>query len=136
MSRILALDYGTHRIGVAVTDEAQIAAHPRPSLKADDPALLDQIGNLVEELAVETIVVGLPVSLDGSEGPSAVAARALADKVAAHTGVPTELHDERFSSVMAERALLETGARRDKRRKQRDGVAASMFLTDYLESRR
>jgi putative holliday junction resolvase len=136
MGRVLALDPGTDRIGVAVTDADRIAAHPRPALDARDERLFDDIEALVGDLDVDEIVVGLPVSLDGSEGPSAVAARSFAAAVAERTGIPTVLYDERFSSVIAERALLETGARRSERRRRRDGVAAALFLEDYLESRR
>lgn len=134
--RILALDPGSHRVGVAVTDEARIAAHPRPSLDATDDGLLDAIAALVAELDVDTIVVGLPVSLDGTEGAAARAARDFAARVERRTGVTVVLYDERFSTVMAERALLEGGARRAKRRRVRDGVAAALFLRDYLEAER
>jgi len=134
--RILALDPGSHRIGVAVTDADGIAAHPRPSLDAADPGLLDSIGNLVRDLGVGRIVVGLPTSLSGEEGPAAEAARDFAARVESHLGVPTTLHDERYTTVLAERALLEGGLRRSKRRRLRDGVAATLLLTDYLEARR
>lgn len=134
--RILALDPGSHRIGVAVTDADGIAAHPRPSLDATDPEVLDAIGNLVSELGVGQIVVGLPTSLAGTEGAAARAARDFAARVEAHIGVPTTLHDERYTSVIAERALLEGGLRRSKRRRLRDGVAAALLLNDYLETRR
>lgn len=136
MRRVLALDPGTERIGVAITDPECIAAHPRPPLDARGGGVLDEIADMVSELDVGEIVVGLPVSLDGSEGPAAAAARAFAAEVGARTGVPTVLYDERFSTVIAERALLQTGARRSKRRRLRDGVAAALFLQDYLESRR
>jgi putative holliday junction resolvase len=121
---------------VAVSDAAGITAHPRPPLDADAGDLLAAIESLVEELGVEQIVVGLPVGLDGSEGAPAAEARAFARSVAEATGVETVMYDERFSSVMAERSLIETGTRRDRRRRRRDGVAAAVFLQDYLESRR
>lgn len=134
--RILALDPGSHRIGVAVTDADGIAAHPRSSLDAADPGLLERIGDLVRDLGVGLIVVGLPTSLSGAEGAAAQAAREFAARVEAHLGVPTTLHDERYTSVIAERALLEGGLRRSKRRRLRDGVAAALLLSDYLETRR
>lgn len=133
--RILALDPGSHRIGVAVTDAEGIAAHPRASLDATDPDLLDAIGSLVHDLGVTLIVVGLPMSLSGPEGDAAGRARAFAASVEAHLGVPTTLHDERYTTVIAERSLLESGLRRAKRRRLRDGVAAAILLTDYLETR-
>jgi putative holliday junction resolvase len=136
MGRVLALDPGTDRIGVAVTDPECIAAHPRPALDARRAGLMDDIAVLVDELDVVEIVVGLPVSLDGSEGEAAAAARRFASAVEERTGIPTVLYDERFSTVIAERTLLETGTRRSERRRRRDGVAAALFLNDYLESRR
>ena len=95
--------------------------------------MVDRIRNLVEDLDVESIVVGHPIHLDGSDGPSAVAARAFAAEVADATGVSVELVDERFSSVIAERVMLEAGTRRERRRSGRDRVAAAVILQTYLD---
>lgn len=133
MPRVLALDHGARRIGVAVSDPLGFTAHPRPPLDASGDDLLERIRNLVTELGVERIVVGLPVGLNGSEGRAAAAARAFAAEVEQATGLPTELYDERFTTVLAERALIEAGWRRRRRRRVRDGVAAAVFLQDYLE---
>ncbi|HSM02411.1 MAG TPA: Holliday junction resolvase RuvX [Acidimicrobiia bacterium] len=134
MGRVLALDHGSVRIGVAVSDAAGIAAHPRGHLSASGP-VVEQVCELIAELEIERIVVGLPVSLDGSEGPSAAAARAFAAEIAEATGVPTELVDERFTTAIAERAMIETDTRRDRRRELRDGAAAAVLLQDWLERR-
>lgn len=134
MGRVLALDHGSVRIGVAVSDAAGIAAHPRGHLRASGP-VVEQVCELIAELEIERIVVGLPVSLDGSEGPSAAAARAFAAEIAEATGVPTELVDERFTTAIAERAMIETDTRRDRRRELRDGAAAAVLLQDWLERR-
>lgn len=136
MGRILALDPGSRRVGVAVTDAEGIAAHPRPALDARSTSLLDEVGNLVRELGVEEIVVGLPISLNGTEGAAAVAARSFAAAVKEHTGVPTVLVDERFSTVIAERALVESDMSRRRRREARDGAAAAVLLQGYLDGRR
>lgn len=136
MNRILAFDHGTRRIGVAVTDSERIIAHPLPALDAGASDLLDRVRNLVAELGVSQIVVGLPVGLNGKEGAAAAAARQFAADVEEATGIPTVMYDERFSTVIAERSLLEMGERRKSRRRRRDGVAATLFLQDYLESRR
>ena len=136
MGRILGLDPGTVRIGVAVSDPLGITAQPHSSLDARDPDVLDVIADLVTELDVEMIVVGLPVSLDGSEGAAAVASRAFAARVSETVEVPVELHDERFSSVTAEQAMIEMGARRADRKAARDRVAAAVFLQTYLDGRR
>ena len=134
MGRVLALDHGTVRIGMAVSDAAGIAAHPRGHLDAGED-VLGRLRELIAELDIDRIVVGLPVSLDGSEGPSAYAARAFAAEIAEATGLPTELVDERFTTAIAERALIETGTRRDRRREVRDGAAAAVLLQGWLESR-
>ena len=130
--RILALDHGSVRVGVAVSDPLGMTAQPRDVLDVG-PALIEQIGNLVSDLGVERIVVGLPIGLDGAEGAAAIAARAFAARVAAETGIPTELVDERFSTVIAERSMIEAGARRGRRRRSRDSVAAAIFLQSYLD---
>lgn len=136
MGRIMALDPGAVRIGVAVSDPLGITAQPHSSLDATDPALLDEVAQLVEELEVESIVVGLPISLGGGEGPSAEAARELAARVDERIDVEVVLFDERFSSVTAEKAMIEAGTRRAARREKRDRVAAAIFLQAYLDGRR
>lgn len=134
MGRILALDHGTVRVGVAVTDAAGIAAHPRPFLAVSD-TLLPEIAELVAELDVDRILVGLPTGLNGMEGVAASAARVFAAEVREATGVAVEFVDERFTTAMAERALIETGTRRERRREVRDSAAAALLLQDYLERR-
>lgn len=135
MGRVLGLDPGTVRVGVALSDPLRITAQPHSSLDAGAPELVERIAALISEFDVDLVVIGLPVSLDGTEGPAAKAARGFADAVAAGVGVPVELHDERFSSVTAERAMLEMGARRAERKAARDRVAAAVFLQSYLDGR-
>jgi putative Holliday junction resolvase len=129
---VLALDHGTVRIGVAVSDPLGLTAQPHAVLDAG-PDLLDRIGNLVTDLDVERIVIGLPTGLDGTEGDAARRARDFAAEVGRSTGLPVELVDERFSTVIAERAMIDGGARRDRRRGTRDSVAAAVFLQSYLD---
>lgn len=131
--RTLGLDHGTRRIGVAVSDPLGITAQPHSTLDSSDENLMDRLRDLVEELGVDRVVVGLPISLDGSEGPSAAAARAFAARVAESVGVATELHDERFSTKTAEEAMIEAGIRRDRRKDRVDRVAAAVFLQTYLD---
>lgn len=133
MGRILGLDPGSVRIGVALSDPLRITAQPHASLDAADDDLLKTIADLVTGLDVELVVVGLPISLDGSEGAAAASARRFAAEVSGVIAVPVELHDERFSSVTAERAMLEAGARRSERKAARDRVAAAVFLQSYLD---
>lgn len=136
MGRVVALDPGTVRIGVAVSDPLGITAQPHSSLDAAAGDLDEVVAGLVEELDAEVVVVGLPVSLDGSEGEAARQARRFAARIAEAVDVPVVLHDERFSSVTAERAMIESGTRRERRRAERDRVAAAIFLQAYLDGRR
>ena len=135
MSRIVALDPGERRVGVAVSDPSELIAQAHETLEVG-PGLDDALRNLMNTLDVELCVVGLPVSLDGSEGQAARAARAFAARVEGATGVEVRMHDERFSSVTAERVLLDAGLRRGKRRSARDRVAAAIFLQSFLDGRR
>jgi putative Holliday junction resolvase len=134
--RVLALDPGTRRVGVAVSDPLGITAQPHSVLDAEDPALMDRIIRLGAELGVERIVVGLPVSLNGTEGPSAAAARRFGATVAGATGLPVDFADERFTSVSAERVLVEAGLSGRRRRAVRDRVAAAVLLQAYLDGGR
>lgn len=136
MGRILGLDYGTRRIGVALSDPLQLTAGPLTVLDAADPDLAEGLCRLVAEHEVELVVVGLPVGLDGGEGPAAAAARRFAAEVRGAVAVPVELYDERFSTVTAERTLIEAGLRRERRKGTRDRVAAAVFLQAYLDGRR
>lgn len=136
MGRVLALDAGTVRIGVAVSDSLGITAQPHSSLDADSPDLMADIAQLIESLEVDRVVVGLPLSLDGTEGKSARLARQFAERIGEATGIEVSLIDERFSSVTAERVMIEAGARRSERRAARDRVAAAIFLQTYLDGLR
>jgi len=136
VSRIVGLDPGTVRIGVAVSDPMYLTAQPHSHLKADDPDLDERLRTLALEVEAERFVVGLPVSLDGSEGAAAGRSRELAARVEAATGLPVDLYDERFSTVTAERVLVAAGLRRRRRKETRDRVAAAVFLQAYLDGRR
>lgn len=136
MSRIIGLDPGTVRIGVAVSDPLHLTAQPHGTLPADADDLDDLLRQLADETEAERFVIGLPVGLDGREGPSAQMARQLAERVAEATGLPVDLWDERFSSVTAEQVLVSAGMRRSRRKETRDRVAAAVFLQAYLDGRR
>ncbi|MFO7548322.1 MAG: Holliday junction resolvase RuvX [Acidimicrobiia bacterium] len=131
--RVLALDPGERRIGVAISDPLRITAQPLMVIDRNRQAPLDVIRQVVETRDVDEIVVGLPIRLRGGEGPAAEAARRFAEEVEAATGLPVTLVDERFSSHTAERAMLEGGARRKTRREARDKIAAAVILRTYLE---
>ncbi len=133
MTRCLGLDPGERRVGVALSDPTGTIASPHSVIdrRAVDAAAV--VRSLCIEHDVECIVVGLPTSLSGTEGPAAVAARAFGALVAEATGLPTEYQDERFTTVTAEAALLEGGLSRAKRRDVRDKVAAAVILQTYLD---
>jgi putative holliday junction resolvase len=132
VSRSLGVDYGTKRVGLAISDPLGLTA--RPLSVVPRSSVVDEVVNLVKRQDVGTIVVGLPTGLSGEEGMSASEARKLADELGSATGVQVVLVDERYTSRMAEGALLESGMRRQKRRESVDKVAAAIILQDYLDS--
>ena len=134
MSVILALDYGEKRIGMAVSDPMGILANAidfikRTSLKRD----LDALEQIVRDRKVDRVVIGLPLNMNGTEGPMAEAVRKFAEKVT-ERGMEVELWDERLSTRAAEAALLDADLSRKKRKGLRDKVAAAWFLQSYLDS--
>jgi putative Holliday junction resolvase len=131
--RILALDPGERRIGLALSDPAGIIASPYAVLDRHTSDVAERLQQICRDEHVDRIVVGLPVTLDGREGAAASAARALAGLAAEATGLDVTLHDERFTTVTAEQALLEGGMRRAERRDVRDKVAAAVLLQSYLD---
>lgn len=134
MSRSLGIDYGTKRVGLALSDPLGLTA--RPLAVVPRSKIVEEVVSLVKEQEVGTIVVGLPTGLGGDEGISASEARKLADELATATGVDVVLRDERYTSRMAESALLESGMKRRKRRESVDKVAAAIILQDYLDGNR
>lgn len=133
---ILALDLGKRRIGVAATDASGLAVHPlgtveRRNLKYD----LDAIAAMVAGREVELAIVGLPLNMNGSEGPGARNAREFAHQLTAFLGVPVELYDERLTSFEAKERLKETSLRRSKRKPAIDQIAAMVILESWLSRR-
>lgn len=133
--RVLGLDPGETRIGVALSDPSGIIAQPFTVVARREGAAA-RIAAIVAEHDVIEIVVGLPVSLDGTEGSAAERARALGAEVEEETGREVAYFDERFTTVQAEQALLDSGMRRRERRDVRDKVAAAIMLQGYLDVRR
>lgn len=132
--KLIGLDVGTVRIGIATSDILQILATPyevykRRTLYLDARYIVE----LAEKLSAQKIVVGLPLKLDGTEGDSAKMARELAGKIAEHTSLPIVFQDERLSTVSAERILIETGTRRKERKGQVDQIAATIILQNYID---
>ena len=135
MSRTLGLDPGSRRIGVALSDPSGTIAMPHTVIDRSGEDVAAKLRELCRESGVERIIVGLPLHLSGREGPAVEAAKEVADLARKATGLPVDMHDERFTTVTAESALLEAGVRRRKRREVRDMVAATVLLQSYLDSR-
>jgi len=132
---IAALDLGRRRIGVAVTDAAAMGVHPvgivdRRALKDD----LDAIAAMLRDRQVSTIVVGLPLNMDGTEGPAARTARKFADRLAAGLGIAVELFDERLTSFEARERLAGMPARKGARKTALDALAAVVILEGWMEA--
>lgn len=135
--RVLALDLGSKRIGVAVSDLTGTIASPLTVLARSRSPRHDheRIAALVREEEAELVVVGLPISLSGAEGPAARAARIEAEALATLIAVPLEMFDERLTTVTAERALADAGVRGPARRRVVDKVAAAVILQSFLDRR-
>jgi len=136
--RILALDWGERRIGIAVSDETQLLASPLETL-ARRPGKrfpMPRFAALVEQHRPVGVVVGLPLEASGGEGESSRAARELAALVEQRTGLPTLLWDERMTTARALRAIREQDGSTRGRREQVDALAASVLLQHYLDTRR
>ena len=135
--RVLAVDPGTVRVGLARTDDSGRLAVPLRAISAvPADTLVTRLAAVASEIGATEIVVGHPRRLDGSEGEEARAARDLAHRLRQATGARVTLVDERLSTVQAERALLATGARRRRRRENVDTVAAALILEQYLAGER
>ena len=129
--RVLGLDHGSRRVGVAVSDALRLTAQPLEVVAR--VRAVARITEIAAEYEVEEIVVGLPTSLNGLEGPPAAAARAFGGEVARATGIDVSYVDERFTTVTAEKVMLQAGAKRQVRRESLDKVAAAIILQAFLD---
>jgi putative holliday junction resolvase len=135
--RVLGVDYGTKRIGLALSDPLGIFAQPLQALAVSDlPSAADEIARITKERDVDTIVIGLPRNMDGTIGEKAQEALAFLDMLLERTHVVVVPWDERLSTAFAERALRESNMSRKKRKKRVDMVAAQVILQGYLDSRK
>lgn len=136
--RLLAVDWGEVRIGLAMSDESQVLASPLDTLvrRAGKRLPMARLLELVSEYEPVGVVVGLPLTGEGGEGDSAAAARAMADTVARRTGLPLEMWDERMSTARALGAIREQGGSTRGRKGDVDALAAAVLLQHYLDARR
>lgn len=132
MTRILGIDHGTKRIGLAISDGLGLTARPLEVVATGDFA--EALRRIMGDFEIDLVVVGLPTSLGGNEGSSAQAARELGAQVEDEFGLAVEYVDERFTSRMAENALLESGMKRRERKERVDKVAAAIILQTYLDA--
>jgi putative Holliday junction resolvase len=133
--RILAIDHGTRRMGIAVSDELQMLAHPIEFIPAEPFAdFLARLKELLREKEVELIVVGMPRNMDGSYGPAALKVQDFVAALKNALTIPIKTWDERLTSVQANRFLIAGDVRRDKRKGKVDKAAAAILLQSYLDS--
>ncbi len=133
--RILALDHGTKRIGIALSDELKMIAQPMEFVEAEPiQKFFDRLKEIIREKEVELILIGMPRNMDGSYGPAALKVQefiaVLKDKVA----IPIQTWDERLTSAQAQRFLIQGGVRRQERKQKVDKTAAAILLQSYLDS--
>ena len=135
MSKVLGVDYGERRTGVAISDESRMIAFPRETL---DCPRVEQAAAAVARLAeaekIVEIVIGYPLNMDGSQGPRTARTDEFLAELAKRTAIPLRKWDERLSTKIAEAVLIEAGTRRSKRRQVVDKLAAQVILQSYLDA--
>ena len=132
--RVLGIDFGTRRVGLALSDPRRKTATPLEVYQRRDPFQdARHYREVVAEHDIDLIVVGLPVHASGQEGASSKSARAFGSWIGGETGRPVAFHDERFSTVDAEEKLIAAGIKRQGRKEKRDMLAAQILLQDFLD---
>ncbi len=132
--RYLAIDYGTKRVGLAICDESEIIASPLSVIEGGKN-LLKEICDIVKAENIQAIVLGLPLNMDDTEGPSAKAVLRFATHLKGQLNIPVHLQDERLSSFIAEEKLISADYKRSQRKKRLDAVAAAEILKTFLEQK-
>jgi putative Holliday junction resolvase len=132
--RILALDHGTRRIGVALSDELKMIAQPLEFISAEPfGAFIERLKKILDEKQVELVLVGMPRNMDGSYGPAAQKVSEFIAALQKEIAVPIRTWDERLTSAQANRILTQANVRRDKRKETVDKMAAAILLQSYLD---
>ena len=135
--RVMALDVGGRRIGVALSDTTRVLASPLTTLRAEPrDRVLSEIAALVQRHEVVEVVVGLPLTLSGEIGPQAHLIQLFVERLKAVLTAPIHMFDERLTTVAAERMMLDLGMKPEQRKARIDEVAASIILQDFLDSTR
>ena len=134
--RILAIDHGTKRMGIAISDELGMIAQPLEFIPAQPlAAFLDRLKEIIQQKQVELILVGMPRSMDGSYGPAALKVQEFVAALNVAVTIPIKTLDERLTSVQAHRYLTEAQVRGRQRKGKADKSAAAVLLQGYLDSR-
>ena len=136
MTRIMGIDFGTKRIGIAVSDELLLTAQGKNSLyRKDLKSDMEELARLAQTNEVGEIVVGLPLNMDGTYSAKTKEVVEFMDQLSKAVAIPVKTWDERLTSMQAERVLLEADVSRAKRKKVTDKLAAQIILQSYLDSR-
>jgi putative Holliday junction resolvase len=134
--RVLAIDHGSKRIGIALSDETRTIAQPLEFIPAEPFAgFLERLRTLLRDKEVDLVLVGMPRNMDGTYGPAALNVRAFVAALKDAITVPIQVWDERLTSVQANRFLIQAEVRRDKRKQKVDAMAAAILLQSFLDSR-
>ena len=132
--RVLALDHGTRRVGVAVSDELQMIAQPLEYIAPEPFAdFLQRLKEILREKEISLILVGLPRNMDGSYGPAALKVQEFVAALKDAVTVPIKTWDERLTTVQAQKFLIQGKVRRDQRKQKVDKTAAAILLQSYLD---
>ena len=134
MKKALGIDLGDARVGVAVSDDLGMLAHPLETISTQSTNVVKRVLALAGERTVETIIVGMPRNMNGSHGPAADKAKAFIEELRRETTLPIVAWDERLSTVSAQRALQEAGRNTRKQKSVIDQVAAQIILQSWLDS--
>lgn len=135
--RVMALDVGSKRIGVALTDTLRLLASPLTTIRAQPrEAAFERITTLIGQNEVVELVIGLPISLNGNVGPQAEIVKRFAAELESRIQVPIHFFDERYTSSEAERVMIEMGLKAEQRKARIDEMAASIILRDYIDAQR
>ena len=133
--RVIALDHGSKRVGIAIGDPLGVIAQPLEFIPAEPlDAFFERLKKLLAEKEVGQIIVGMPRNMDGSYGPAAEKVRAFVERLKEEVDLPIRLWDERLTTAQAQRVLLEGNVRRKDRKQRVDKMAAAILLQSYLDA--
>jgi putative holliday junction resolvase len=133
--RILGIDHGTKRMGIAVSDELGVIAQPLEFIPAEPFAeFLERLKKIIQEKEVKQLIVGMPRNMDGSYGPAAMKVQEFVAMLKESMTMPVTLWDERLTTAQANRFLVQANVRREKRKEKVDQTAAAILLQSYLDS--